>query len=74
MFNIMADKRIAPEFIQNEATVDNLVKAVDERLNDKGLRDRQTAEQFASLDAMGRGQRPPAEKAAAVVLAFLGLV
>jgi len=72
MFNIMADKRIAPEFIQDEATVDNLVKAVDERLSDQALRDKQIAEQFASLDAMGRGQRPPAEKAAQAVLSFLG--
>ncbi len=73
MFNIMADKRIAPEFIQDEATVDNLVQAVDERLVDKALRDKQIAEQFGSLDAMGRGQRPPAEKAAAAVLKFLDL-
>lgn len=72
MFNIMADKRIAPEFIQDDATVDNLVKALDERLGDKALRDNQVAEQFAALDSMGRGQCPPAEKAAAAVLAFLG--
>ena len=74
MFNIMADKRIAPEFIQDEATVNNLVQAVDERLGDKALRDKQIAEQFASLDAMGRGQRPPAEKAAQAVLEFLNVV
>lgn len=73
MFNIMADKRIAPEFIQNDATVDNLVQAVDERLGNKVLRHRQVAEQFAALDIMGRGQKPPAEKAAAAVLEFLGL-
>jgi lipid-A-disaccharide synthase len=73
MFNIMADKRIAPEFIQDEATADNLIKALDERMADKALRDKQIAEQFASLDAMGRGQRPPPEKAAQAVLAFLGL-
>ena len=73
MFNIMADRRIAPEFIQNDATVDNLVQAVDERLRDKVLRDKQIAEQFAALDIMGRGQKPPAEKAAAAVLDFLGL-
>lgn len=73
MFNIMADKRIAPEFIQNDATVDNLVQAVDERLGNKVLRDKQVAEQFAALDIMGRGQKPPAEKAAAAVLEFLGL-
>ncbi len=74
MFNIMADKRIAPEFIQNEATTDNLIKALDERLTDKSLRDKQIVEQFASLDAMGRGQKPPAEKAAQAVLEFLNLV
>ncbi|MCR6661116.1 MAG: lipid-A-disaccharide synthase [Asticcacaulis sp.] len=73
MFNIMADKRIAPEFIQDDATVANLVQAVDERLGDKVLRDRQIVEQFTALDIMGRGQRPPAEKAAAAVLDFLGL-
>jgi lipid-A-disaccharide synthase len=73
MFNIMAEKRIAPEFIQNDATVDNLVQAVDERLGNKVLRDKQVAEQFAALDIMGRGQKPPAEKAAAAVLEFLGL-
>ena len=73
MFNIMAEKRIAPEFIQNDATVDNLVQAVDERLADKSLRNKQIAEQFAALDTMGRGQKPPAEKAAAAVLEFLGL-
>ncbi|CAL4867712.1 Lipid-A-disaccharide synthase [Asticcacaulis sp. MM231] len=71
MFNIMADKRIAPEFIQHEATVENLVQAVDERLANKDLRDNQIAEQFKALGAMGRGQRPPAEKAAEAVLAFL---
>ena len=70
MFNIMADKRIAPEFIQHEATVENLVQAVDERLVYKSLRDNQIAEQFKALDAMGRGQRPPAEKAAQAVLEF----
>jgi len=73
MFNIMADKRIAPEFIQDEATADNLFQALEERLADKALRDRQVAGQFAALDVMGRGQKPPAEKAAAAVLSFLGL-
>jgi lipid-A-disaccharide synthase len=46
---------------------------LDERIADKALRDRQIAEQFVALDAMGRGQCPPAEKAAAAVLSFLGL-
>ncbi len=71
MFNIMADRRIAPEFIQDEATPDNLLKAVVERLDDPALRARQVAEQFGALDAMGRGQQPTAEKAAAALLEFL---
>lgn len=74
MFNIMADKRIAPEFIQHEATPENLVKALYERLSDKVLRDNQIGEQFVALDAMGRGQLSPAEKAAEAVLEFLNPV
>ncbi|MFT4077224.1 MAG: lipid-A-disaccharide synthase [Asticcacaulis sp.] len=74
MFSIMADKRIAPEFIQDDCTPDNLIKAVEDRLDDTALRDRQVQEQFEALDVMGRGQRPPAEKAAAAVLEFLAVV
>ena len=73
LFNIAAEKRIAPEFIQDECTPDNLLKAIDERLSNKGMRDRQIADQYAALDLMGRGQRAPAEKAAEAVLAFLRL-
>jgi lipid-A-disaccharide synthase len=71
MFNIMVDRRIAPEFIQGDATPDNLVKAVTERLDDPALRARQVAEQYQALDVMGRGQEPPADKAAAALLEFL---
>ncbi len=71
MFNIMADRLIAPEFIQNDCTADNLLKAVSERLDDKALRDEQVREQFAALDILGRGQRPTAERAAQAVLTFL---
>ena len=73
LFNIAAGNMIAPEFIQNACTVDNLVKALDERLDDKALRDKQIADQFSALDVMGRGQRPPAELAAEAVLQFLKL-
>lgn len=71
MFNIMADKRIAPEFIQDECTADNLLNAIEARLDDRTLREQQVAEQFAALDAMGRGQRPTSERAARAVLEFL---
>lgn len=73
LFNIAAGKMIAPEFIQDDCTADKLVKALDERLDDKALRDRQIADQFSALDIMGRGQRPPAELAAKAVVSFLKL-
>ncbi len=73
LFNIVADKDIAPEFIQKDCSADNLVQAVSTRLNDPSLRARQTAEQFAALDLMGRGQKPPAELAAAAVIKHLNL-
>ena len=72
LFNILAGKRIAPEFIQDDCTPDNLLKAIDERIDDKAIRDNQIAEQFSALDIMGRGQKPPAVKAARAVLDFLG--
>lgn len=71
MFNIMADKRIAPEFIQDDCTPDNLLNAINERLDDGALREKQIAEQLEALDLLGRGQRPTAERAAEGVLEFL---
>ena len=74
MFNIMVDRRIAPEFIQDDATAPNLLKAITERLDDPALRARQVADQYDALDVMGRGQEPPADKAAAALLAFLASI
>jgi len=71
MFNIMADKRIAPEFLQHECTADNLLNAIERRLDDKALRETQIREQYEALDLMGRGSPPTAERAARAVLDFL---
>ncbi|MFT4091576.1 MAG: lipid-A-disaccharide synthase [Asticcacaulis sp.] len=71
LFNILADKEVAPEFIQKDCSVENLVQALSARLNDKALRAHQTSEQFAALDLMGRGQEPPAELAAQAVIKHL---
>ncbi|ESQ75414.1 lipid-A-disaccharide synthase [Asticcacaulis sp. AC402] len=73
LFNITAGKEIAPEFIQPTCTPENLLDAVNERLDDAVLRGNQIDEQFKALDLMGRGQRPPAEKAARAVIDFLGV-
>jgi lipid-A-disaccharide synthase len=71
LFNTVANKRIAPEFMQDDCTADNLLAEIGRLLDDKNARRQQVAEQYAALDMMGRGQLPPAEKAARAVLDFL---
>lgn len=68
LFNIAADRRIAPEFIQDEATPDALAKAVGRLLNDPAAAAEQAAAQMAALDLMGRGGPAPSELAADAVL------
>ena len=72
LFNIAANDRIAPEFLQNEATPEALAQAVAERLDDPALRADQVARQTAALDLMGRGQPDPSAAAADVVLRVAG--
>jgi lipid-A-disaccharide synthase len=71
LFNIAAQAFIAPEFIQADCTGDKLARAIAERLDDPGLRERQVAEQNAALLKMGRGGPDPADKAAEVVAEML---
>ncbi|MDC7674795.1 lipid-A-disaccharide synthase [Asticcacaulis machinosus] len=73
LFNIVADKDIAPEYLQKDCTEDNLLKAINTRLDDEVLRQSQIQAQNSALDQMGRGQRPPAELAALSVMNFLNL-
>lgn len=70
LFNIAADERIAPEFLQDEATPAKLASAVARRLDDPVLRAAQIARQSAALDLMGRGQDDPSARAADVVLSL----
>ena len=72
LFNIAADERIAPEYLQDEATPDALAREVAERLDDPALRADQVARQSAALDLMGRGQPDPSAAAAKVVLNVAG--
>lgn len=68
LFNIAADRRIAPEFIQDEATPDALAKAVGRLLTDPVAAAEQAAQQTAALDLMGRGGPDPSDLAADAVL------
>ncbi|NWE53048.1 lipid-A-disaccharide synthase [Brevundimonas sp. P7753] len=68
LFNIAADERIAPEFIQNDATPEKLTDAVGRLLSDPQAAAEQAARQTAALDLMGRGGPDPSELAADAVL------
>ena len=68
LFNIAADDRIAPEFIQNDATPEQLTEAVGRLLSDPQAAADQAARQTAALDLMGRGGPDPSDLAADAVL------
>lgn len=71
MFNIAAQDMVAPEFLQGDCNGETLARAVAERLDDPGLRERQTAAQYAAIEKMGRPQHDPSELAADTVLKLL---
>lgn len=68
LFNIAADERIAPEFIQHDATPAKLAKAVRRLLMDPDAAADQARRQSAALEQMGRDEADPAQLAADAVL------
>ena len=73
LFNIAAGREIAPELIQDNCTGPKLAAALDARLRDSELRERQRQAQWAALDLMGRGGPDPSEAAAEAVLKLLAV-
>jgi len=71
LFNIAADREIAPERLQEACNGEALAREVAMRLDDPALRARQAAEQYAALDKMGRGMPDPSEAAADALIDFL---
>lgn len=71
LFNIAADKAVAPELLQDACEGQGLAREVGRLLDDPALRARQAAEQSAALDKMGRGMPDPSEAAADALLSFL---
>ena len=71
LFNIAADREIAPELLQEACEGEALAREVGKRLDDPALRARQAAEQYAALDKMGRGMPDPSEAAADALVDFL---
>src|SRR5690606_31147614 len=68
LFNVAADERIAPEFIQGEATPKALAGALSRLLTDGEAAADQARRQTAALDLLGRGGPDPSGLAADAVL------
>ena len=71
LFNIAADKAVAPELLQDACEGEGLAREIGRLLDDPDLRARQVAEQSAALEKMGRGMPDPSEAAADALLDFL---
>ncbi|MDQ0463031.1 lipid-A-disaccharide synthase [Caulobacter ginsengisoli] len=71
LFNIAADREVAPEFLQDLCTPENLAEALAWLLDDPTRRASQIEGQFTALDAMGRGIPDPSEAAADAILALV---
>ena len=68
MPNIIADRRVAPEFVQRDCSPRRLVPALEQLLRDADRR-RDQVESFREIAArLGRGGPPPSERAAEVIL------
>lgn len=68
LFNIAAQKYVAPEFIQDDCNGPALAKALSALLDDPERRAAQVVAQNAALEKMGRGGPDPSELAAETVL------
>ena len=71
LINIMADREIVPEYLQEAATGTNLAAATSRLLSDPDARAAQVREMDSFLVALGQGGTPPGERAAAALLSLL---
>ena len=71
LINIMQDRIIMPEFLQENCTADNLAVAVNELLSDPAARKSQTDELKTMAGWLGQGQFIPSERAAKAVLSVV---
>jgi lipid-A-disaccharide synthase len=68
LVNIMHDREIVPEFLQNDCKPEKLAEAVDVLLSKKAARKEQISYLEATGEWLGRGQFVPSERAAETIL------
>ncbi len=71
MTNLILDRAVIPEFLQERCTPDRLAPAVEKILVDEQVRSAQIEAGRQVAEALGAGGPPPAERAADVVLQVL---
>ena len=71
LVNIMLDRMLVPEFLQEDCTPDNLAQAVAKLLDDPAARAEQRDGVAEVARWLGQGGPPPSERAADVVFAVL---
>jgi len=72
LFNLAADREVAPEFVQTACTGPNLAAALSPLLTNLNRRAEQVAAQNAALAKMGRGGPDPAILAAETIMTLIG--
>jgi lipid-A-disaccharide synthase len=71
LVNLIVDREVVPEFIQEACRPDFLAAALEDLLSDGQRRDRQREGYAEALKQLGRGGPPPSSRAAKVVLAVM---
>lgn len=67
IINLLLDRPVIPEFIQENCTVEKLTAAILSLLNNPQLRTAQTAEFKIAAKMLGQGDRLPSERAAEAI-------
>jgi lipid-A-disaccharide synthase len=71
LINLIADRLVVPELIQEHCTPKNLAREIETLLTDKPAREAQRAVFGEAARALGLGQESPSRRAARAALATL---
>ncbi|MCL2469450.1 MAG: lipid-A-disaccharide synthase [Alphaproteobacteria bacterium] len=74
LVNIMQDRLVMPEFLQEDCTAEKLAPALKKLIDDEALRQEQIKDLDLVAAWLGKGQFIPSEKAADVVMQEAGLL
>jgi lipid-A-disaccharide synthase len=72
LVNLLAERCVVPEFLQENCRPDLLAEAVEQLLEDEAVRRRQLAETAEALARLGLGGDSPSRRAASEVLRLMG--